>query len=219
MQDENGDAYSKGSVVLPVTVRQEDGWVVQVTGQWKTFPGLSLFQTLSPDADLPWLHYYESTGQSGTVSVGVNTSYTVRNAVQSSGWNPFGGTVFDETVKPDAAFDDCKDNVYVQYTFGGDQAQRNALSHVAMEVTALDSMEDEPAFSGHANVGDSGWSSSDGTAGCGKSVTPDWDGTLTSGSGGTAMLKNGLAELPAGYAVRIYWNGKSVEDFILGEAK
>lgn len=218
MQDENGDDYEKGSVVLPVIVRQEDGWVVQATGQRKLFPGLSLYQILSPHADLPWLQYYKKSGQSGTVSVGIDTSYTVGNTVQSSGWNPLGGTTFDENVKPDTTFADCSDQVYIQYTFGGDQEQRKALTHVAMEVTPLDSMETAPNFTGRANVGDSGWSCSDGTSGSGSSVTPEWDGTLTDGSGGKATMKSGLAELPAGYAVRIYWNGRQVEDFILGEA-
>lgn len=218
MQDENGEAYSKGSVVVPVTVRQKNGWVVEQSGRRLYFPGLSLYQIVAPDSDLPWLRYYEVTGQSGTVSAGINTRYTVNNIAQSSGWNPFGKTAFDETVKPDAKFNDCEDHTYIRYTFHGSELQRNTLTHVAMEVTPLDSMEDLPTFSGRAYVGDSGWSGSDGTAGCSRDVTPDWNGTLASGGGGTATIKNGLAELPAGYVVRIFWDGKTVEDFTLGEA-
>jgi len=216
LRDENGEAYS-GSVAVPVTVRREGGWVVEETGERMRFLGLSLFHTLTPDTDLPWLQYYEASGQSGTVSVGVNTRYKVNNTAQSSGWNPFGGATFDETIKPNAQFGDCVDNTYIQYTFGGSEQQRNALSHVSMEMTALASLDEEPVFSERNYARDGGWSSSDGTAGCGQSVTADWDGTLANGSGGTAIMKDGLAELPVGYAVRIYWDGKSVEEFILRE--
>lgn len=216
LRNETGEAYG-GNVTVPVTVRREEGWVVEETGERMRFVGNSLYHILTPDQSVPWLKRYEASGQSGTASVGVNTTYKVNNAVQSSGWNPFGTSPFDETVKPDANFDGCMDNLYIQYSFGGSEEQRANLSHVSMEVTPLASSDDEPVFAGRSHAGDGGWGSSDGTAGCGQSVTADWDGTLANGSGGTAVMKDGLAELPAGYAVRIYWDGKRVEDFILRE--
>lgn len=217
LENEEKEAYHAGSVLVSVHIDWENGWVVKEAGQRVGFPGLSLYQILAPDTDLPWLKYYEKIGQSGRVSVGIQTSYTVDNIIPLRSWSVFSDIGFDETIKPNAQFDRCEDNVYVQYTFGGDEEQRKNLSHVAMEVAPLGSLEEEPIFSGRSNVGDSGWSSSDGTAGCGKSVTADWDGTLVSGSGGTAIIKHGLAVLPAGYAVRVYWDGEPVEDFILGE--
>lgn len=216
LRNENIEAYG-GSVAVPVTVRREDGWVVEESGERLKFLGVSLYQTLTPDQNLPWLQYYEASGQSGTVSVGVNTVYKVSNTVPNSRWNPFGGATFDETIKRNAQFDDCVDNTYIQYTFGGSEQQRNALSHVSMEMTALASLDEEPVFSERNDAREGGWSSSDGTAGCGQRVTADWGGTLANGSGGTANMKDGMAELPAGYAVRIYWDGKSVEDFVLKE--
>lgn len=215
-RNEEGESYA-GSVAIPVTVWQEDGWVVRESGKPLQFFGLSLYQILTPDAGLPWLKYYEETDKSGTVTIGVQTQYTVSNSVQSSGFNPFGWTTFDETIKPDAEFESCNESTYVEYHFEGDAKQRNDLSYAAMEITPLDAPGAEPIFSGRIDSGDSGWSSSDGTAGCSRPVTSEWDGTLTSGSGGTAMMEDGLAQLPAGYAVRIYWNGEAVEDFILGE--
>ena len=214
-QNESGYA---GSVTVPVTVRQEDGWVVEKSGPRRSFEGLSLYQILSPDADLPWLRYDETAEQTGAVSIGISTAYRVDNTVESSEWSPFGGTVFDEAVKPDAEFDSCERHVYVQYTFGGDSEQRSTLSSVALEAAPLTSIEEEPVFSGRARGGDSSWSSSNGTAGSSKTVTPDWDGVLESGCGGTAAVKDGLAELPAAYAVRVYWNDGKAEDFILGGA-
>lgn len=218
-RNDEGENYA-GSVAIPVTVWQEDGWVVEERGEPMQFLGLSLYHILTPDADLPWLQYFEATGKSGTVTMGIQTQYTVSNSVQSDGFNPFGWTVFDETIKPNAAFDDCTESNYVEYTFGGDERQRKSLTHTAMEITPLDAADAEPVFSGRSISGNDemGWSSSDGTAGCSQPVTPSWEGTLTSGSGGTAMLKDGLAVLPAGYAVRIYWNGVAVEDVYLGEA-
>lgn len=212
------DVSYAGSVAVPVTVWQEDGWVVRESGKPLQFLGLSLYQILTPDAGLPWLKYDEGTGKSGTVTVGVQTQYTVSNSVQSSGFNPFGWTTFNETIKPDAKFESCNESTYVEYHFEGEAEQRNDLSYVAMEIAPLDAPGAEPIFSGRIDSGDSGWSSSDGTAGCSRPVTSEWDGTLTSGSGsGADVTKDGLAQLPAGYAVRIYWNGEAVEDFIFGE--
>lgn len=216
-RNEEGESYA-GSVAIPVTVWQEDGWVVRESGKPLQFLGLSLYQILTPDAGLPWLKYDEETGKSGTVTVGVQTQYTVSNSVQSSGFNPFDWTTFDETIKPDAKFESCNESTYVEYHFEGDAEQRNDLSYAAMEIAPLDAPGAEPIFSGRIDSGDSGWSSSDGTAGCSRPVTSEWDGTLTSGSGsGADVTKDGLAQLPDGYAVRIYWNGEAVEDFIFGE--
>lgn len=55
MQDENGEAYSKGSVVVPVTVRQENGWVVEQSGRlivalWICSVLFSLRRSLEADA-------------------------------------------------------------------------------------------------------------------------------------------------------------------------
>lgn len=216
-RNDEGQSYA-GSVAIPVTVWRENGWVVEESGKPMQFLGLSLYQILTPGAELPWLQYYEETGKSGTVTLGVQTEYTVSNSVESSGFNPFGWTTFDETIKPNAEFERCNGSTYVQYTFGGNSEQRAKLTHASMEIVPLNSPDVQPTFTGNTSFGDTGWSSSDGTAGCDCTVTADWDGTLTSGSGsGVDMLENGLAELPAGYAVRVYWNGEAIEDFVLGE--
>lgn len=225
-KNDEGNPYD-GSVAVPVTIWQETAWVVEKSGKPMQFLGLSLYQILTPDTEYPWLQYYEKTGKSGTVTLGVQTEYTVSNSVQSSGFNPFGWTTFDETLKPNAVFDRCGESTYVEYRFGGDVQQRNVLSSAAMEIAPLDAPDAQPTFSGLDFESDNGWSdsedtswsSNDGTAGCSRPVTSEWDGTLVSGGGdGTDMTKDGLAVLPAGYAVRIYWNGEAVEDFTFGEA-
>ncbi len=206
-----------GSVGIPVTVRQEDGWVVEETGKPMQLLDFFRYRTPTAEIDSLWLQSYKSAGKSGTISVKVQTQYTVSNRVQSGGLDLFGGTTFDDTLKPNAAFDNCIENTYFEYHFGGNATQRQTLSHAALEIAPLDTPNTEPIFSGRIDGGDSSWSSNDGTSGCSKPVTPEWDGTLISGGGGTAMMKDGLAQIPAGYAVRIYWNGEPVEDFILEE--
>lgn len=217
----SGDGWTQdeyGSVIVPVTVRQEDGWVVEETGQRVGFPGLSLSQILTPDTDLPWLRTEERSGQSGKVSVGVQTSYIVDNAIPLRSWSMFSKTGFDETIKPNAQFGRCDENVYVQYTFGGNEEQRKNLSHVAMELVELSAAAEKPEFTNEHVNGDTSWSDNTGNSGSSKTIVPGWDGTLSSGGGGSADTKNNLAILPAGYAVRIYWDGEPEEDFILGEA-
>jgi beta-lactamase regulating signal transducer with metallopeptidase domain len=217
MSDENGEAYGASTVIVPVVVKATDGWVVEEREQRLVYPETLANEIVYSDGQDFSLTNIKRQGKNGTVSIAVQTAYTVDNAIPLRSWSVFSNVGFDETVKPDAQFEDCTEYVDVEYTFGGSEEQRNALSYVALEVTPLDSLDEEPVFSGRSNVGDSGWSSSDGTSGSGRSVTPDWDGTLTDGSGGTATMKDGLAVLPAGYAVRTYWDGELVEDFILGE--
>ncbi|MGE9971790.1 M56 family metallopeptidase [Candidatus Pseudoscillospira sp. SGI.172] len=214
--DKDGNAYA-GCVAVPVIIRRENGWVVEERGLRQRFPGIDASALLYAEEPSAILRKYRANGERGSVEVCVSTCYTVDNTVEGGDWGLFGSSPFDETPKPNAAFDHCTEHRYTTYAFGGSLQQRKKLTYAAMESSPLDSLGDEPVFTGKANVGDSGWSRSGGSSGCGRVVTPDWDGTLTDGSGGTAEMRDGLARLPAGYAVRLYWNGKAVEDFILEE--
>lgn len=219
LADESGDAYDRGSVAVSVAIRRENGWVVEESALRRSFSDIDASALQYAEEPSTALREYHANGERGSVEVRVSTCYTIDHAMQSSGWDLFGSTPFDETPKPNAAFDGCTEYRYETYVFGGSPQQREKLTHIAMESIPLGSLGEKPVFTGKNNVGDSGWSSSSGTSGSGRSITPDWDGTLESGSGGTAELEGGLARLPAGYAVRLYWNGKAVEDFVLGEAE
>ncbi|MEA4845642.1 MAG: M56 family metallopeptidase [Clostridiaceae bacterium] len=218
MSDENGDAYGASTVVVPITVRNEGGWVVEEREQRLVYPETHANEIAYSDGQHLCLMSVKQQGKSGTVSIGVQTVYTVDNAVSLHSWSVFSDVGFDETVKPSAKFDRVDKNVFYEYRFHGTKEQRNALSHVAMELVELSAPDEKPEFPNKDVTGVTSWGDSNGNSGDSRLVTPGWGGTLSGGGGGGVDINDGLAVLPVGYAVRIYWDGEPVEDFILGEA-
>ncbi len=215
MQGPDGNVYTSGSVLIPVSVRDEDGWVVAESAPRQILPGMPVEQ-LDYQDDTPCLERYEATGDSGTVTLHTLTIYTVNNTVQTEGWSFFGGTTFDDSVKTDAEFDFFNNWILVEYRFGGNEMQRERLSTVGYELVEMDSPTEEAVFPNQIGRGEASWSSSGGTSGASRQVMPDWDGKLTGGGGTGFTTNNEIVVLPAGYAVQILWNGCPVEEFRLG---
>lgn len=221
LRDENGVAYS-GSVAVPVTVYHGESWTVEEEGERKFYLGVSLDQLTSPAVELPWLQYFEQTGHSGTVTIGVNSYYTVENTKENGGFNFFGSTSFNETVMPAAQFDRAYEHTCYEYRFHGTEAEREALEFVGLQIASVNVDGSLPDFAKANMDGRSGGGScSDGYRWSSRDVEADWDGTLSGGGGhgGSVDTADALVATPERYAVRIFWNGEQVENFILGEVE
>lgn len=208
------------AILLHVSIKNENGWVVEELRERQTIPdafSFGSFQISDIDSDAPALAIFEATGKSGSVFAWVITEYTVENIIEDNTWFMFGETSFDETIKPDAAFSFCSNCTYAEYRFNGSPSDRQSLQSVGMEIVTLFDSETAPVFPGITGEDYNNWVSSDGTSGASQPITPDWDGKLTSGGGGSAAMKDDLAVSPLGFAVQILWNRTPVEQLTLQE--
>ncbi|MDO4552593.1 MAG: M56 family metallopeptidase [Bacillota bacterium] len=211
-----GQQYREGAAMLvPVTVRQEDGWVVEENGDPQEIPYSTSIRF--PGEEGPWVARYEAAGESGTVEVTVRTVY----APEVEGF--YGGILYDDgALRAGAAFSHGILLVDAEYRFGGTEEQRRSLDFVGIEVTDLSDPDRKPVFLSTLRTGSGATGGSSGLVRSWDSmeVGDDWDGTVTSGGGGSADLsEEGLIPFPPGFGVRVFWNGEPKEDFILTEAE
>ena len=158
---------------------------------------------------LPYERTFTAEGESGSVTVGERTVYSVPAAASSSIW----GVGLDETP-----FLDVKLNairwVYVDYL-----PAEGTWKTVGYKLAPLDTPEEEPVYPDVAMTGSYGAS---GGGDWGYSSMHSEDGyTVVSGGYGYSNAAfadaDTLPDRPAGYAVQLYWDGEPVEELELKE--
>ncbi len=209
------------NALLPVTLRYEDAWVVEEAASLRVLPGVLLDRHFYPGDDFPYLLQYEAIGTSGTVSLLVDTCYTIDTNPPGSNTSFFmsGGTIVSDAILPNAAFNNCYSSVTATYTFTGNEETKSSLTSVGMQLLEGNFSTTPSEFFPDTLYGDSSGSSSDGSGWTNRMIYEDtaWDGTLTH-SGGSSWPGGLFTEMqPTDYAVRIYWNGEAREDLILKE--
>ncbi len=115
---EDEDQTETAYILVPVTVCQEDrGWVVEETGPRQT--GVT-------ERDLPAARY-EASGESGSVTLSACVFCEVDNYISATDnvsvfWSS--SAAFDETLKPDAAFDSVEARLALTYTYPEDSPRQ-----------------------------------------------------------------------------------------------
>lgn len=195
----------EGAVLIPVSVRHENGWIVEETGE-----RITLDREVN-DIDLPLVNTYEMQGEYGSVTVGQSLEYEIENT-GTSGWN---STVFDETPKFNAEFGYVMVWNRHSYDMNTKTVSAEPKDYVGMEVIPLDSADEKYEFAQHGagkGVSSGNYSYSS------EWVDNTWDGVINCGGGGgySGVGVNPI-ELPKAYAVQIVWDGAAVEEFLLTE--
>lgn len=205
--DQDGNPISGGSVLIPVTVRQENGWVVEEQGQWRTadIPPSDLYG--SNDV-LPYERTFTAEGEYGTITVGERTVYRVPSTASSSIW----GVKLDETPFLSTPLEFVC-GTYVNYAVASGPT-RTAGYQLAM----LDDPNDEPVFPDvtvdgrHSSSGGGDWGYSQ--------INQDGSVSMASGYGNgndADTFPGTLPDRPAGYVARLFWDGELVEELELKE--
>jgi hypothetical protein len=221
--DENGNPYT-GVIAFPVKVSREDAWVVTENGETQVYPvspEVHFDLTQCGSSLLPLLGTYRAVGESGTVTTQVQSVYTVDNTLTNTGgFNFFGNaTTFDSTVKPSAEFASCTVNTNSEYVFNGSARERENLESVGLEMVEMNHADSSPEFPDVQLYSNVSGSDNSGVSWSNATILPDWDGTVScgSGTGWSGNIESSPAALPTGYAARIFWNGEPKETLILKE--
>lgn len=209
------------TVVVPIRVFQENGWVVEEVGERSVLavrPDQS--QYIYDDA-LPFRRQLTAETEHGTVEMSYRTYYYVNNRYVEQG-NSFIGSIlgasFDTTLKPDAEFESCHVSYFLDYTCTPDANGGMPQEFVSILTAEMDSPDDKIDFPEVSLDGNTTGSSSDGYSWINKTVSEDWDGVMWHGSGNTYYESNQKAiSFPAAFWVQIHWDGAVVEELILEE--
>ncbi len=206
-------------ILVPVTVCQEDrGWVVEETGPRQT--GVT-------EGDLPAVRY-EASGESGFVTLSACVFCEVDNYISATdnvsvsfvdGGSVFwsSSAAFDETLKPDAAFDAVEARLTLTYTYPEDGPSRTVgvlygpspITDESEEMLGdlLALMDEEDSVSAVGSSG--GWNMY-------VRELSQPEGTLC--SSGVLTLEEADA-LPAAFCVQTCWDGEVREILTLEEVE
>ena len=199
-------AYDKeGTVLIPVSVRYENGWIVEENGE------RTIYDHVVTNMDLPAVNVFNADGEFGSVRLGQVLEYQIENT-GTSGWD---NTAFDENPKLNAEFSYVMEWNRYSYDINTKTVSSEPKDHVGMEVIPLKSVGEkyeftQPGAGKGVSSGNYSYSS--------EWVDDTWDGTITCGGGGGyggAGVKP--IELPKAYAVQVVWDGSAVEEFFLTE--
>lgn len=205
LRDENNDVLYGGTVLIPVTLRDEDGWVVEESGEPQMLPNIN---PIAAGESIAPIAQYQATGQYGTITLDVTTQHYL----DSFETNSINNTKFGNHLVDFSA----------EYRFHGSTTERDELETVGVELVSMDSVDDAPVFSAYPNMTgereQSTYSTNGSTLWKSNQILPsDWDGIIEGGSGGTADTVDDIIQIPPAYAVRIFFDGVAVEDLILKE--
>jgi len=218
LKDENGEYIRHGCVTVPITIKYEDSWVVEERAGRK-------ISTDSLDYLLPSFDFMESIvriekqGETGTVSINTYVEYVIENTVQTGGF--FNSAYFDSTPKVNASFEYANISDVCKYDINSRTVESVPKHSVGIQFITLDSPDDEAEFSDVVMTGNSAGTSSTGESWACDYVYEGWSGVITTGGGGWAYdyTEEGEAVIPKIYKVRMYWDNKIVEEFVLMEVK
>lgn len=202
------------SLVVPIQVSLEDGWVAREHGE-RIITDVPLNQMEFWSESAPWARQLRAAGQTGTVDIFCTVRAHLDNALESD--NIFGWTGgFDNSLKPDARFSGYTELCNALYTCNQPQTPRKKA---AFQLAAMRSVHETVEFHWDSMAGMLG---SGGTSlGCmyeSARVDEGWDGKLYAG-GGSSYYNTDMQALlfPAAYRVGIYFDGELVEDMIATE--
>lgn len=198
------------TILIPVEIRQEYGWVIEETG-----PRKKVSSHLS-ELDADPLHRITLQGKTGTVTIDTSTSYQVDNNIVSG--TMFPSSHFDLSPKLDANFEISWLGTHITYTAYTPSGPSSSAGLLCLELENLDDPYEMPKV--HMSGNQSG-SSSSGYTYSSNTIGPDWNGTIHSGhgTGFYDLDKQFPISSPGAYRVFIYWDGEIVEEFTWEEEK
>lgn len=213
----NNDELSGGILVIPLRVFQEDGFVVEETGE------RAIYHRQYGDNDnilcgsrlLPALRTYETQGKYGRATVKFQTIHIVESTEPTDTIGLLGGLPIRRIPDPDAEFAYAWEDYTATYVFDDKIIEEQSTKNLGLLLAPLNedgSIPDIPDVS--ESMTGSAWTSANANSGLCWEYRPygtDWDGTLVVSGGSTTDT----VQLPVGYAAQLWWNGELRETLVL----
>ena len=213
----NNDELSGGILVIPLRVFQEDGFVVEETGE------RAIYHRQYGDNDnilcgsrlLPALRTYETQGKYGRATVKFQTIHIVESTEPTDTIGLLGGLPIRRIPDPDAEFAYAWEDYTATYVFDDKIIEEQSTKNLGLLLAPLNedgSIPDIPDVS--ESMTGSAWTSANANSGLCWEYRPygtDWDGTLVVSGGSTTDS----VQLPVGYAAQLWWNGELRETLVL----
>lgn len=213
-EHESGVIYPERALLIPVRVRHEDGWVVEEAGE-RTLSGENYDNLYYSDAETPHIRRLSRKCASGTLTVTSDVRYYVDIFADSGGF--WGGEYFDPAPRPDAQFEYARIHTRVEYSAEGNEWDSLPERSMTYHLIPLSSPDETPEFPSVSIYGNTGGSSSDGSVWDNHAIGENGEYYVSGGGGYQVDCGDRPAELPPACAVRLYWDGKVVEEVIIGE--
>lgn len=144
-----------GALAVPVSVRQEDGWVVEECGEWMVMPDVSegylTGNRLTINEEIPYMSVTRMDTDHGNVSLQLKTIYRVDNRMSlTTSQDPVQSMLSgmgisssnDETWKPDAEFEEAWISAEVVYDFRGTKEK----PEVYVGIQTYERKRDDPPY-------------------------------------------------------------------------
>lgn len=212
LKDEEGNVIEEGAVLIPVRLRQDNGWIVEECGerQMIDISGKSLWEMVPPVVVMA------GKGETGAVSVTVTVAYNVTNIMPESPKTTItiGTKNLQNAVDADVQFDQVWEYHRMSYDSNVRTIEEGPFLGMAFCVAEPKTPEERVVFSetvsivdGSGNLGmvESGSHHYDGAS---RTYIPGWSGWLY-GAGGSTVVPGSdeLVKLPKEYQAAVYWDG------------
>ncbi len=211
------------SLLIAVRIRQENGWVVEESGE----RFLSQFYDFSDLTDFPAAMEYYAAGETGTVSITSHFTCKSNISIPQNTYSFWKQPLISEIPVPNAVFEVVTTTSTLTYAIDETEANQpeTAVSIIMTPGKADDAMQtftetsSTIMASGHtdADTHDNFFFSSSGSSNQGESwrtecLGKDWNGILDLHNTLLSYPEDDLSfELPKEYTVLILWDGKLVE--------
>lgn len=213
LKDENDEVITDGTVLIPIRIWKEDGWVVEETGERQMVTGdISLEFYVEP------LYSIVMEGETGTVTAEAVTKYEIVSASGTSLGNA-SRYILDEPPVTDAMLS-CSTWEEITYDISG-KTRRDEPGMTAGMAVARDAADREVEFpsdwswnmavsEGEEKIGANSMNN------VSEQISEEWDGTLCTGEGLFDLPGNTpTKQLAESYQIAVYWDGELAEVFRL----
>lgn len=211
------DTLTGGVLAIPLRVFQEEGFVVEETGERAIYhnPHEITSEILYGSWLLPSLETYEAQGQYGKATAQFQTVHVIESVEPTDNTELFGGPTARRIPDSDAEFAYAWENYTATYVFDDKIMEEQSTKNLGLLLAPLNedgSIPDIPDVS--ESMSGSAWTSASDNSGLCWEYRPygtDWDGTLVVSGGSTTDS----VKLPVGYAAQVWWNGELRETLVL----
>ncbi len=212
------DALTGGILVIPLRVFQEDGFVVEETGERAIYhnPYEITSEILYGSWLLPSLETYEAQGQYGKATAQFQTVHVIESIESTNNTDLLGRPTARQIPDPDAVFSCIRENYTASYIFDENKIEKQSIENLGFLIALRNedgSLQEIPNVLESMSGSEWGGGSNEdlGVYWTYRPYGTDWDGTLVVSGGSTTDS----VQYPAGYAAQVWWNGELRETLVL----